>query len=518
MLPIDNDIREEILNVDGNVVVSASAGTGKTHTTVMRINQDVSNLINHQTFAAITFTRKAAQEIRERVGFNEDGFIGTNDNFVLTEIIQPFMYDVYGEEFKTDIKQNFSDDNRIESFEIGIERIRTSGYICKFDTNYKNFAFQLALDILKRSKSARRYIRAKYFRLYIDEYQDSDVDMHNLFIYICEDLKVPIFVVGDIKQSIYGWRGAHSEGFQYLIEHEEFNAFQLWHNFRSNKVIQNYSNIFMKDVRNNFQAVEFDAEVQSYRFTDQDQAVRFIAKWLDKDSRCSFLNYSNNSAEQWSEMLSEEDADFVYIPPSPLDFSNLESEHVWIARLLACYLLEDRFNEHDVFLEIPLPESFEFHKIRGHLQKISKNKNEENNFIEACLMLYSYLDYPDINDQMLREISTLFEVVNDERYIPSYNEHLYKHTTSTIHSSKGLEYEQVIIVGNDFNFSSDNDRYLHYVAVSRPQSRLLVLIYDDVRGKNYLRELNRVVNKTADLGFNVKLQNVIKRYKHRHLL
>ena len=50
-------------------------------------------------------------------------------------------------------------------------------------------------------------MKAKYYRIYIDEYQDSDRDMHNLFMYICKKLEIPLFIVGDLKQSIYGWRG-----------------------------------------------------------------------------------------------------------------------------------------------------------------------------------------------------------------------------------------------------------------------------------------------------------------------
>src|SRR5690554_5952417 len=109
MLQINNVIgdsatRDEILSAEGNVVISASAGTGKTYTTVKRISADMEKNLNYQTFAAITFTRKAAREIKERLGVKRgEGYVGTNDNFVLTEIIQPFMYDAYGDEFKIEI-------------------------------------------------------------------------------------------------------------------------------------------------------------------------------------------------------------------------------------------------------------------------------------------------------------------------------------------------------------------------------------------------------------------------------
>ncbi|MDD4759816.1 MAG: UvrD-helicase domain-containing protein [Bacteroidaceae bacterium] len=162
MLPIDNDIREQITVQDGNIAISASAGTGKTHTTVDKIKAEIA--INHtfRTFAAITFTKKAAKEIETRLsGSKGDGFVGTNDNFVLKEIINPFMYDVYGREFKKEIKPNYSSENMFRNFEIGINKIKDTGFICKYNDNRKNFSFQLALKILEGSEAARRYMQAK---------------------------------------------------------------------------------------------------------------------------------------------------------------------------------------------------------------------------------------------------------------------------------------------------------------------------------------------------------------------
>lgn len=44
--------------------------------------------------------------------------------------------------------------------------------------------------------------------IFIDEYQDSDSMMHELFMYLNSELGIDIFIVGDVKQAIYLWRGA----------------------------------------------------------------------------------------------------------------------------------------------------------------------------------------------------------------------------------------------------------------------------------------------------------------------
>lgn len=66
-----------------------------------------------------------------------------------------------------------------------------------------------------------------------------------------------------------------------------------------------------------------------------------------------------------------------------------------------------------------------------------------------------------------KEINILYDVVNDGRYVSTDK---YKLTLSTVYSSKGLEFEEFIIIGNDYNLLNSDDRYLHYVDVSRPGS------------------------------------------------
>ncbi len=510
MLPVDKDIRDDILNEEGNIVISASAGTGKTYTTIQRIIQDAEKNKSYQTFAAITFTRKAAKEISNRLGPNKgEGFVGTNDSFISMEIIQPFMYDAYGKEFKVQIKPDFSDENQISNFNEGLEKIKDTHLMCKYSNNHKNFAFQLALIILKNSNSAKRFMKAKYYRIYIDEYQDSDVDMHNFFMYLCDNLGIPLFIVGDSKQSIYGWRGAYSDGFIGLFTKEAFKLFELWHNFRSNKVIQNYSNIFMKSVRKHYQETEFNNEIIVYRFRNNSEAVDYISKWIDVSKKCAFLNFSNNNAEQWSKRLNHVGIPFVYIPGSPLDNTNLESEHIWIVRSVAHYLLQYRYSEYDFRDEIPMPESYRLADIKKMLNAIKIAQYDNSQFEENCIKLYECLGYGENIAVIKKEITILYEVVNNEKYIPTYNQDRYKLTSGTIHSSKGLEFEQVIINAQDYDLSRDGIKYLHYVAVSRPEERLLIIAQNSYfdRYKGYI---NKAISKTRDLGIAIKMEKVIQ--------
>lgn len=74
-----------------------------------------------------------------------------------------------------------------------------------------------------KSSACRLYLQAKYFKIYIDEYQDCDKSMHMLFMYICDTLGIDTFVVGDEKQSIYIWRGAYPEAFKSIWNKPNFH-------------------------------------------------------------------------------------------------------------------------------------------------------------------------------------------------------------------------------------------------------------------------------------------------------
>lgn len=164
-------IQKEIVEQPGNLIVRASAGTGKTHTMVSKIMYDIEHQHTHKVVAAITFTIKAANEIKERLTIDTSShFIGTNNSFVIEEIIKPFMKDVFGKAYKQDMNTDYS--VKVNTFNEGVAKIRDEQVLCSYENNMENFIFQLALDILKKSKACQLYLQAKYFKIYVDEYQD----------------------------------------------------------------------------------------------------------------------------------------------------------------------------------------------------------------------------------------------------------------------------------------------------------------------------------------------------------
>lgn len=473
----DGTVRESILSTEGNIVISADAGTGKTYMIVERIRCDVIKIDNYQTYAAITFTNKAAKELIDRLGEIRQGFIGTNDKFILNEVIIPFAKDVYPQVKGKNIKTDYSvSEKRGKGSEL-LDRFVNEGIIGTYTNAHYNFAFQLALHILKKSHAAKRYIENRYFRIYIDEYQDSDKDMHDFFMYLGEKINIPLFIVGDIKQSIYEWRGGYPDGFKNLLMNNKYTTFKLVHNFRSNEQIQNYASIFIDDEKDNYKKCYLNGEVQGCFYSEEHDLIQYIDKWLLQNKNCAFLVYSNREAKEWADKLI--DLQFVYIPRAPIDGPELDNGQVWVARCIANYFYKKRYSEYSFYDEIPNQDAYDITTIRNILSEMKKNfekkgwteKTEKN--VEK---LYNYIldDYDE--DGMKYEIQKLKETIEDMQYEKSFNIELYERIVTTIHSSKGLQYNQVII--NSDNFINNNvfsNSEIHYVAITRPEERLLVL-------------------------------------------
>ena len=94
----------------------------------------------HKVVAAITFTIKAAQEIKDRLSVDiTQHFIGTNNSFVIEEIIKPFMKDVYGSDYDIDMSTDYSREAKVKTFQDAINKIKNEGVL--YSTPTKNLHY-----------------------------------------------------------------------------------------------------------------------------------------------------------------------------------------------------------------------------------------------------------------------------------------------------------------------------------------------------------------------------------------
>ncbi|MCK8123420.1 ATP-dependent helicase [Pseudoalteromonas sp. 2CM39R] len=245
--------QQAAIDCEGSIVITACPGSGKTTVMKEKIRGVTPNLPSHKGVIAITFTKKASGELKKRCKENAHdtklSFFGTIDSFCLKEIILPFLGRIWdGKPSNCNIVKKLDSHQQLYLSEKynspTYDELRSdAGFKALYDAGIlwmSSFA-ALSLFILSNSVSARRYIRARYSHVFIDEYQDSSQAQHELFIKI-KELGLIATAVGDIDQSIYQFRGSQPEFLLALTKDKaNFQHFELDLNHRCHPSIVNYA-------------------------------------------------------------------------------------------------------------------------------------------------------------------------------------------------------------------------------------------------------------------------------------
>lgn len=275
--------QDAITNNAPYIKVIAGAGSGKTAVLTNRIVYLIKEKnINPKNILAITFTNKAAKEMKKRVENLLDegefkGLITTFHSFCLRVLREDINKLGYQKDFtiidKDDQKSILKNLNK--KFNYDKELFKTQSiitYISNKKNNYQsldldNFtkgiyddfynAYQEFLkknnaldfddliikcvELFKRDSLILDKWRYRYQYLHVDEFQDTNYQQYELIKLLGKDLNV--FVVGDPDQTIYTWRGAKIE---YILEFEkDFEnsiTIKLEYNYRSQKNILDLAN------------------------------------------------------------------------------------------------------------------------------------------------------------------------------------------------------------------------------------------------------------------------------------
>lgn len=289
--------KKAVETLEGPLLILAGAGAGKTKTLTHRI----SNLVRHgtapQQILAITFTNKAAKEMRDRVNhllsndrqlnapisFHERPFVSTfhslgvhiiKENCKILDIPRHFtIYDRNDskravknalEDLNLDPKQY--DPNKILSI---ISREKGDG-VSVIEYNARNLDYfpeivgkvwekyenQLKKDksldfddlllktmlLLRNNKAVRDHYAEVWKYVHIDEYQDTNKVQYEIARLLAEKHR-NICVVGDIDQNIYSWRGADIQNIlNFEKDYPEATVILLEENYRSTQVILTAAN------------------------------------------------------------------------------------------------------------------------------------------------------------------------------------------------------------------------------------------------------------------------------------
>ena len=94
----------------------------------------------------------------------------------------------------------------------------------------------------------------------------------------------------------------------------------------------------------------------------------------------------------------------------------------------------------------------------------------------------------------------MIATINDEEYHAAFKMDELQHVSITFHSSKGLEFDQVIVFANDYQLDDNDSICNHYVAVTRAKSRVIIVKlcdYKQYNGMKYFDNLTKMFEKAG---------------------
>jgi len=497
-----------ILDYDGNSVVIAAPGSGKTFVISEKIKKNLKTLLEHQGVIAISYTNKASAELKNRSLSNGENpmssFFGTIDKFNLSEIIIPFAKHLFGipkSEIRITKISSLPKEGK-EAFEwfdrnLTLEELSEDN-IELLKSYFLNGMIMieaigvLANYVYTNSVACKNYIRARYKYIYIDEYQDSGFEQHQIFQKI-KFLNIKAIAVGDLNQSIYAFSGKDAKYLEELTKDETFKYFKLDKNHRCHPSIINYSNYLL-----NPKTELIPTEQNLIFFSRVEGNEKSIASWIDekidvvqkafkivKRNQIAILTRTTRTGEIINATLKE---------PHKLSVNNDLDVNLNVWSSIFSNLLHFAYDKNFKFIEvIEVFSSYDnFNKSDLGKLKIAKEKIEflfSAAVLEIEKLITEFINIANIiapNSKSQESIDLLKSVLENLTELKSYEPASENEVNIlTLHKSKGLEYDFVFHLdlyewifpnkqpgpNNDFKnpIYGDwkQDLNLHYVGITR---------------------------------------------------
>ena len=548
---LNKEQKEAVLHKEGPCLVLAGAGSGKTKVLTTRIANMINDGIYSGNILAITFTNKAAKEMRDRISNmveNNYAFVGTFHSFGLriirenteklgltsnftiidsddvSSVIKKIMkeLDISTKEYSVSyirnkisfIKNEMLSDSEVDKYlnsppeKVAVKVYREYEKVLKrnnavdFDDLLKRPVelFMQNDDILDKYQEKYRYIL-------IDEYQDTNEVQYKLVKLLASKYR-NLFVVGDVNQSIYGFRWSNYKNIlNFEKDYPDSKSITLNQNYRSTNNILNAANSVIK---NNVERKEVNlystfgdgVKIKYFRGNDEKDEVKLvideIKKLLDEgyDYNDFAILYRTNAQSR-----NVEDAILKVNWPYRVVGSYYFYKRKEIKDLL-CYLRLISNHQDDVSLErvinvpkrgigdtsinnlrslardnnecmfkcLSKPKEVEFKKLILELTEDAKDLDltelidvvleksgmkeelEKEHTLEADIRLENLMEFKSITENYQKETGTvnLEDFLEDISIVADQSEHQTLDnavTLMTMHAAKGLEFKVVFLIG-----------------------------------------------------------------------
>ncbi len=436
-----SDMQSEIIGDDTSkvIVVAAGPGSGKTKILVHKLaSLMLLEDVKHEQLLMLTFSRAAVLEFKRRLA----DLIGNAAYFIEIKTFHSYCFDLLGKIGDIENSQNVVHDatNMIRSDDVELDRITKTVLV-------------------------------------LDEAQDMDEDEFQLILALMErNEEMRVIAVGDDDQNIYEFRHSNSKYMESLLKQEGARKYELNENFRSSRRIVGLANAFIKlnskrlKTRDIVSAKQEEGEVILIKNASslETAIVRQIERNWEKckGKNVAVLTITNEQAYLITELLNKKGYNAKLIQSND--------------RFSLCDLIEMRFFLDQIRIdESPAISIDIWEQAKRKLQKAyrrSENLRYCMNLLEQFESTTSKKYYSDFVD-FLKEV----------HFEDFYSSQKGEICVSTIHKSKGREFDWVYMLLNQFGTDDDAARRRIYVGITRAKDKLCIFhntsYFDSILGE-----------------------------------
>lgn len=407
------------------IVVAAGPGSGKTRVLVHKLASLLQlEDVKHEQLLMVTFSRAAATEFKKRLM----KLIGNSAAFVEIKTFHSYCFDLLGKVGNIEASNNVVKDasDMINNGDVELGRITKAVIV-------------------------------------IDEAQDMDENAFDLIkALISRNDDMRIIAVGDDDQNIYQFRGSDSKYLKQLVSSYDATIYEMTENYRSCKNIVLLANSYARSIRNRLKLQDGvavngkDGIVKIINHTSKNLEIPIVDQIIKKKhtgSVCVLTN-TNDEALRVLGLLNK------YQIPSKL-IQSTEGFKIY-------NLVEIRYFLQliDKDLKSPIIADYVWEQaIKKFIDKYGSCASSE-----ICLKMLT--DFQQTNKIKYR--SDLEEFIKESRYEDFYSEEKGTVLVSTIHKSKGREFDVVYMMLNYISDNSDADKRKVYVGLTRAKEELYV--------------------------------------------
>ena len=290
-LSLNDEQKKAALSDSKVTVVNAGPGTGKTYLIVGRILNEL-NANNNKKIFGLSFTNKASKELQHKldnqifstslIKYKKNVFTGTLHSFSL-KFIQDY-FELNNKAFDFIV----IDDTELKAIQGEFNNDKKS--VKHYLKENKIFTFDLIIDeflnIIENNTNFQKFLSERLDEIVIDEAQDLNISqykiLHQLYKHISH---LKLFFVGDPRQNIYAFKGGSLDHISLFNDETDLPPIQLTHSYRCPQAILSFVNKF-KFENGNIELInaydKTNGSLSLQAFDNKEDEANWIAKLIAK--------------------------------------------------------------------------------------------------------------------------------------------------------------------------------------------------------------------------------------------